>query len=280
MNFFSRWRRRPVAESGSVYVTESFGVRALHISSDTIQSAMRLSRPNDLELSYTRSMMAFLLFRPEPARVLMIGLGGGSLAKFVYHRMPGTVSEVVEVNPDVVSVARRFFHVPPPDDRLAIHVCEGSAFMARAGASYDAILVDGYDGDRLVTELSTPAFFRDCHCRLNPGGIAVVNLWGSDRHFTEFVRRIEAAFPAGTLLLPAEKPGNIAALAFRDGPAALDWSELEARGRALEARYGLEFPRFVRGFRRMNPCDGERLYLQTGAGDAAQPFLRVRNVEK
>ena len=71
-----------------MYVSERFGVRSLHIGSDTIQSAMRLARPNDLELAYTRSMMAFLLFTERPARVLMIGLGGGSLAKFIYHRMP------------------------------------------------------------------------------------------------------------------------------------------------------------------------------------------------
>src|SRR5262245_14571019 len=81
------WRRTTGGED-EVYITERFGVRSLHIGSDTIQSSMRLTRPIDLELSYTRSMMAFLLFRDPPARVLMIGLGGGSLAKFVYHRLP------------------------------------------------------------------------------------------------------------------------------------------------------------------------------------------------
>ena len=63
MNFFARWRlRKPARDADSVYVTETFGVRSLHIGSDTIQSSMRLARPNDLELAYTRSMMAFLLF--------------------------------------------------------------------------------------------------------------------------------------------------------------------------------------------------------------------------
>ena len=263
MKFFSRWRRRrPLAEAGSVYVTETLGVRSLHIASDTIQSSMRLARPNDLELAYTRSMMAFLLFQSAPRRVLMIGLGGGSLAKFVYHRMPETTSEVLEINPDVVDVARRFFQVPPPDDRFAIKVCDGAAFVAEGGPGYDAILVDGYDGDRLVAQLSTPAFFRDCRRRLEPGGVAVVNLWGSDRRFEEYVSRIEAAFPAGTLLLPAEKPGNVVALGFRDAPRPLAWQALEQRARDLEAHYGLEFGRFVGGLRRMNRCDATRLYAQ------------------
>src|SRR3990170_3428003 len=112
MNFLFNWRRRPLARTGSVYVTEKFGVRSLHIESETIQSSMRLARPNDLELAYTRSMMGFLLFGPAPRRVLLVGLGGGSLAKFIYHRLPGTASEVLEISPDVVAVAQRWFQVP------------------------------------------------------------------------------------------------------------------------------------------------------------------------
>lgn len=262
MSFFSRWRwGRSVADAGSVYVTEKFGVRSLHIASDTIQSSMRLARPNDLELAYTRSMMGFLLFHPAPRRVLLVGLGGGSLAKFIYHRMPETESEVLEINPDVVSIARRFFQVPASDGRFTIRVCDGAEFVAREGPGYDAILVDGYDGDSLVEALSSRAFFGACLRRLNAGGVLVVNLWGSDRKFNDYVQRIETAFPAGTLCLPAEKPGNIATFAFRDPPGNPRWDELEARARSLEERCGLEFGRFVKGLRKMNRCDDERLYI-------------------
>jgi spermidine synthase len=110
MNFLAKWRvRKPADDSETVYISERYGVRSLHIGSDTIQSSMRLARPNDLELSYTRSMMAFLLFGPPPQRVLMIGLGGGSLAKFVHDRLHSSTTQVIEVNPRVVSLtmARR-----------------------------------------------------------------------------------------------------------------------------------------------------------------------------
>ncbi|MBI3042820.1 MAG: spermidine synthase [Betaproteobacteria bacterium] len=265
MKLFSRWWGRPVADAGSVYVTEKFGVRSLHIGSDTIQSSMRLARPYDLELAYTRSMMAFLLFQPEPARVLLVGLGGGSLAKFIHRRMPGTVSEVVEINPDVVAIARRFFQVPAADERLVVRVCDGAQFVARAGPGYDAILVDGYDGDSLVEALSSRAFYEACRGRLNARGALVVNLWGSDRRFTETLACIETAFPAGTLCLPAEKPGNIIAFAFRDPPGNPRWDELEDRARELEGRYGLEFVKFVRGLRNMNRCDERCLYVSGAA---------------
>lgn len=266
MSFLSRWRRgRSLADAGSVYVTEKFGVRSLHISSDTIQSSMRIARPNDLELAYTRSMMGFLLFHPTPRRVLMVGLGGGSLAKFVYHRMPEAEIEVLEINPDVVSIARRFFQVPASGGRFTIRVCDAAEFVARKGPAFDAILVDGYDGDSLAESLSTRAFFADCRQRLQEGGVLVVNLWGSDRRFNEYVERIEKAFPAGTLCLPAEKPGNVAVFAFHDAPGDPLWSELETRADELEAHYRLEFKRFVTSLRRMNRCDEQRLYI--GAQD-------------
>ena len=264
MNFLFNWRRRPLARTGSVYVTEQSGVRSLHIASETIQSSMRIARPNDLELAYTRSMMGFLLFGPAPRRVLLVGLGGGSLAKFIYHRMPETASEVLEVNPDVVAVARRWFEVPAGDGRFTIRVCDGAAFVARAGPGYDAILVDGYDGNAQVEALSSREFYDACRQRLDARGVLVVNLWGSDRKFNDTVERIESAFPTGTLCLPAEKPGNVIAFAFRDPLGNPRWDELEARARELEARYRLEFGRFVRGLRKMNPCDGERLFVSEG----------------
>lgn len=262
MNILARWRlRKPAQGADSVYVTERFGVRSLHIGSDTIQSSMRLARPNDLELAYTRSMMAFLLFRPPPRRVLMVGLGGGSLAKFVYHRLPEAVTEVLEVNPQVVAVAHRLFELPAADARLVVRVCDAAEFMASPGVLFDAILVDGYDGESQVPELATVAFYAGCARRLEHGGVLIVNLWGSDRRFDDNLARIEAAFASGTLCLPAEKPGNVIVFGFRDPPAAIRWDELARGARELEARYGLEFGRFVGGLRRMNRCDAERLYI-------------------
>lgn len=261
MSFFSRWRwRKSVSDDESVYVTERYGVRSLHIGSDTIQSSMRLARPNDLELAYTRSMMAFLLFQSAPSRVLMVGLGGGSLAKFVYHQMPETANEVLEINPQVVAVARRMFELPACDARLSVRVCDAAEFIARDGPAYDTIMVDGYDGECQVEALSSRDFYTDCRRRLDAGGMLVVNLWGSDRAFGDYLQRIESCFQAGTLCLPAERPGNVIVLAFRDAPGDPNWEELDRRARILEARYGLEFRKFVRGLRKMNRWDEVRLY--------------------
>jgi spermidine synthase len=263
MGFLAKWLLgKSVNDPQSVYVTERFGVRSLHIGSDTIQSSMRLARPNDLELAYTRSMMAFLLFNERPERVLMIGMGGGSLAKFVYHRLPWAAIDVVEVDPRVVAIARQQFFVPPDDERLGVHIGDGAEWVARAGAAADIIVLDGYDGDSQVEELSTRAFYQTCLRRLAPRGILVANLWGSDRRFHEYLERIEGAFPAGTLCLPAEKPGNVIVFGFRDSPGNPNWDELEHKALELRERYGLEFPKFVQGLRKMNRWDEHRLYAE------------------
>jgi spermidine synthase len=261
MKFLAKWRvRKPADDSETVYVSERYGVRSLHIGSDTIQSSMRIARPNDLELSYTRSMMAFLLFVPSPADVLMIGLGGGSLAKFVYHRLDAAHTRVVEVNPQVLSIARQYFHVPPDGPRFEVIITDGAAYVGREEVKTDVLFVDGYEADAHVEELASRAFYGACRARLRHGGVMVVNLWGGDKLFNTLLQRIKDAFPGGTLCLPAERPGNVIVFGFERAPEPFRWSELSRRADTLQNGHGLEYPRFVESLRKMNRHDAEYLH--------------------
>jgi spermidine synthase len=264
MKFLAKWRvRKPAEDEQTPYVSERYGVRTLHIGSDTVQSAMRLTKPLDLELSYTRSMMAFLLFTPAAQDVLMIGLGGGSLAKFVYHRLPRSRVKAVEVSPQVIAIARHYFHVPENDSRFEILTADGAEYVTREDVTADVLVVDGYDADAHAEELASRDFYAACRARLKDGGILVVNLWGSDKSFTTLVQRIQAAFEGATLCLPAERPGNIIVFGFRSDPERLEWGEMESRARSLETELSLEFPRFVEALRKMNRHDERFLYTRT-----------------
>ena len=275
MKLFKNWRlRKPETDDGSVYISERFGVRTLHIGSDTVQSAMRLARPNDLELSYTRSMMAFLLFHSDPRTVLMIGLGGGSLAKFVHQRLPAVRTVAVEINSRVVTVARQYFGLPDEDERLNVIVGDGSAYLANGTAHVDVVMVDGYDAHSQVAEVATPAFYSDCFNALNKNGVLVVNLWGGDRSFRACVDSIAAAFNNRILCLPAGRPGNVVIMGMHDLPQRLEWAELRERGRQLEKSLALEFARFVDELRKMNAFDAKGLLLCKGA------FHNARNMEE
>src|SRR5258707_10783070 len=111
-----------LAARKAIEIVEEGGVRVLQIGGDAIQSAMRLDAPDRIELDYVQAMMAFLLFRPRPREVLMVGLGGGSMARFIHQRMPNVRVSVVEIDPGVVTVARRYFHFPEEDERLEIPI--------------------------------------------------------------------------------------------------------------------------------------------------------------
>ncbi len=262
MRLLRGWRgRRRTGADASVEISEQDGIRYLHLGSATIQSGMRLSEPDELVLAYTRSMMAFLLFVPEPQRVVSVGLGGGSLNKWIYRQFPQAEQVVLELNPRVIAVARQYFHVPLDDARLQVMQADGARWVGEHPDSADVILVDGYDGESHVGELATPEFYAAAAGSLRRDGVLVVNLWGSDRKFDEYVHRIEAAFAGHVACVPALQKGNIIVLAFKRLPARLRWEELRERARLLQARYGLEFLRFVEGMKRLNPHTDKRLLI-------------------
>ncbi|ARP96546.1 fused MFS/spermidine synthase [Bordetella genomosp. 13] len=146
--------------------------------SAAVQSSMSLLNPYALELDYTRLMMGFLLFDSAPRRMLMIGLGGGSLAKFCHRYLPGTSIDVVEIDPEVIAL-RDAFHVPPDDGRFRVIAADGRLYLQepRAGADLaDVLLVDAYDGRGMPPALCERAFFEDCRTAMSSEGILVVNL--------------------------------------------------------------------------------------------------------
>jgi spermidine synthase len=263
MGFFSRWKiHKAVCAGGdSVDVSEQDGVRSLHLGNDTVQSAMRLARPNDLELAYTRCMMSFLLFHPQPERVLMIGLGGGSLAKFIYHYLPQVHATAVEINPRVAAIASSHFFLPPEVERFHLVLGDGAEYVAACSDAPDVIMVDGFDSNCQVEELATQSFYDNCRALLADHGVLVVNLWGSDRSFDVYLQRIETAFDGLILCLHAERRGNIIVLGFKKSPGSPRWSDLKERAKELEERYGLEFLRFLDGFKEMNLHTEKRLLL-------------------
>jgi len=157
---FRKRRSKSVHSDTTVEVIEERGVRTLHLGTGAIQSSMRLSRPWDLELAYTRAMMAFLLFVPEPLDILMIGLGGGSLAKFIRKHRPDVRIRAVELNRQVVAAARDQFFLPPDDDCLQVRIEDGAAYVPAHRKSADVILLDGYDAGnhaRLLSRLPAGA---------------------------------------------------------------------------------------------------------------------------
>lgn len=247
-------------------VSEERGVRTLHVGGEAIQSSMRLSDPFALELDYTRCMMSFLLFHPRPARALKIGLGGGSLVKFFWRRLPRMKTRVVELDPRIVQVAREQFHLPADDARLAVEIGDGAE--ALAPECCDLLVVDAFADEHPPAELVGQAFFDAAWLALEAPGVLVLNLMNDDPKLDERIARLERAFGGAVLALPALTDPNVIVLALKDAPPSMPWHELARRAQALERRFGLPFPRYVPRLKRMNRFDAGALIIVPQGGGA------------
>jgi spermidine synthase len=257
MPLFSRQRK---GAQEPVQVSERQGVRFMHLGGPAVQSAMRIKEPWALELEYTRAMLGFLLFFPYARDIALIGLGGGSIAKFIHRNLPEVRLTALEINPDVVAAARAYFLLPADDERLEVQVGDGAAYVHANPSSQDVLLVDGYDAKRIVEALSSLDFYQACKAMLRPGGVAVFNLWGSDEYFPRYFERIAAAFGEHVLQLPSEKKGNIIVFAFRKPLPNVGFTVLERAAEKWQVALNLEFPDFVSRMRHWNPV-GERGFV-------------------
>lgn len=253
----------------SVEVSEAGGVRTLHLGGLAVQSAMRLARPGDLELAYTRAMMAFLLFVPAPRECLMIGLGGGSIARFVHERLPATRMTVVERYPKVVAAARAHFGLPDDDSRLSVVVADGADFVPARRAAWDVILLDAFEDGRSVKALATAAFYAACHAALRPGGVLAVNFIADEPRFGAYLARLEAAFGGRVLCLPAEDRVNLIVLALKGRGSRVAIAPLQRAARKLGRRYRLPLEQSLRDLVAHNPGSAAFLHLAR----ACQPPL-------
>nr|WP_315254994.1 fused MFS/spermidine synthase [uncultured Duganella sp.] len=190
-----------------------------------VQSEMRLSRPDQLVLGYVRAMMCFVLFQPRPEHIVMVGLGGGSLAKFCYRYLPQARITVLELDPQVIAL-REQFAIPPDNPRFRVIQADAVAYLPRLAGSADVLLVDGFDADGLPPPLGSASFYADCRRALRPGGVMVANIFSYDPHYHKMVRRLSQAFQgricwftgiAGNnrILFAVEAGGNTPALAMQ-----------------------------------------------------------------
>ncbi len=267
MGYFSRSTRH----GAQVQISEQDGVRLLHLGGPAVQSAMRLRNPYDLELEYTRAMMAFVLFHPEPRELALLGLGGGSIAKFIHRRLPDCRLTALEIDPEVVAAARAYFLLPENDARLRVEVDDGARYVQRLEQALDVLLVDAYDAHRIAEDLATTEFYGHCLRALRPGGVAVYNLWGSDRRFDTYRRRLLQVFDGRILELPAEQKANVVVFAFKPPLPEMDFIHLCHRAEAWQRDLGLEFPRFLERMRARNPGTGIGFNLSGAPGRLGNP---------
>jgi len=238
----------------SIETSDERGVRFLHFGSEWVQGAMRIARPWNLELEYTREMMLALALRMAPAwprTVLQVGLGAGSLSKFLYRHRPEAQQTIIEINARVVPVAVQMFKLPynnnADSDKINIEIADGIAWMKESAQSkkrrqkFDLIIVDGYDNNARFGGLGAEDFYRDCRANLSRSGVLVLNLFGRSRGYGRQMDNLYRAFEGRILPLPANDEGNAIAFAAVGEFIALDTMALTATCEQIKQETGINW---------------------------------------
>ncbi len=160
-----------------IRVEENNKARYLYFNR-TLQSSMNLDDPTSLRLRYSRFLSLGLTLRPDARKVLMIGLGGGSLSKKFRRVFPTMEIDVAEIDPEVIEVAKRYFHFQEGND-LRVHAQDGRLYLTRTPKRFDIIMLDAYHGDSIPFHLTTREFFQTMDQKLTTDGVTVINVIGS-----------------------------------------------------------------------------------------------------
>jgi spermidine synthase len=243
-------------DDGILEVVEENGIRSLHFGSSSRQSSISLNDPESLQLPYTRAMTCWLLFKETVDDALIIGLGGGSLARYLLHHFSECRLRAIENRASVVKIARSHFGLPL-DARLKVIVDDAGSYVRHHALSregqYDLILVDAFDSEGLAESIASVAFFDACKILLKPDGIVVINLWGTEaKVFGSCLHWLEQCFNGKLLLLPVRNRGNMIAVAFNQGVPKFDMKALKTRAIELEQQYQIEFPKLLKDITKHN----------------------------
>ena len=226
------------------FVIDNGERRYLYFNVRLMQSEMLLRTPNSLELRYTQKMMAFLLFHPRPKRIVLIGLGGGSLIKFCHQRLPGAHLTAVELDPQVIAW-REAFILPADGPRLAVTEDDGAEYLAAADKGIDVLLVDAFDKTGFAPSLANREFFEAAFAKLSGNGVLVINLAGEKDSYAGLIGEVMAVFDDQVIVISVPDDGNHVLYAFKERHFEPRWRWLHSFAKELRANHGLDFPAFA-----------------------------------
>jgi predicted membrane-bound spermidine synthase len=203
---------------------------------DYTESVSNLLDPDDLPLRYAQVMTIATVYPEAPRKILMLGLGGGSISTYLGRFMPEAAITTVEIDPGVITAAKTYFGLRETE-RMRYHAGDGRVFLNRNSELYDLILLDAYRGGYVPFHLLTREFYTLVKQRLTPGGAAAFNVHDGSKLYASTVKTLGEVFAA--LDLYPTGVGEVIAVA-RTSP--LDPQTLERRAAALQQRHGFRFP--------------------------------------
>ena len=241
-----------VEKTDKYRVLKEDGRLFVHVGNDehSYMTVMDLTDPHHLSAPYARTMLLPLAFIPSPTDLVLIGLGGGQQAKFIHRYLPELHTTALEVDPEMVMLARSHFDLPNDDARLRVVVADAADFIHNhRDKQCDMILSDACsESYEPVDALHTVEFYSACHQMLRPGGIMTVNVYNPIAAWANrFMSTVSAVFPCKKFIPVSQEQGVM--ILWKDSPN-LDWDAIERRAAVLDSRVDLGFRAFCESLKR------------------------------
>lgn len=239
-----RLEHEEVSAFSRIRVRSNGDVRALTFVRDSgeevVQTRLSLTAPHTLVAPYSRGMFASYLHRPNPRRILIVGLGGGAMVRFLTHHEPQVLIDAVEIDPAVVRLADRYFGVRSGGN-VRVHTADALTFVESTTDRYDLILMDAFlrpssdtDTTGVPTRLKTLAFLGHLKRALTPGGVVAFNINEHDSMADDIAAAATAFGAVAVYRCPPSD--NKVVVAVNGAMATAD--DLRGRISALDARFG------------------------------------------
>jgi len=163
---------------------------------DRNQTCMNTADPERLVFEYAKMSFAGLLLNPNPRRVLIAGLGGGSLPSALTTLFPEAQIDVIEIDQAVVNVAKEFFDFEVTD-QVSVIVNDARVYVKRAALlekKYDLVILDAFTGDYIPEHLLTLEFLQEVRSIMTPDGVLVANTFSTSRFYDHESETYQRAF--------------------------------------------------------------------------------------
>ncbi len=238
-----------------VEITDENNLRNLRFGTQERQSTMDLDNPQVLQLAYTQWMMTALLLHPAPRNFLLLGLGGGSIVRFLLHHHPDCRIDVVEKEQLVIELARGHFQLPHSNTLQILHQ-DAVHFLCnptKDKITYDIAFIDIFGPRSMAPPLYVADFHQAILDHLAPSGVMAINLWNGDKKlYRRALQAIRTASKDNVLQMQVKKRSNTILLAF---PRAIPKKRINAVKKQLhhyQQHYQLDFSLYLKRLRRSN----------------------------
>jgi spermidine synthase len=178
--------------------------------------------PNMMVLSFTKLLLAGLYLNPHPKKVLVIGLGIGTLPKAFAKLYSDVTVDTVEIDPIVFKLAKEYFNLKETD-QSHVFIEDGRMYVKRAikeGVQYDMVILDAFNGDYIPEHMLTKEFLEEVKQILTPAGVMATNTFSRSGLYPNESATYEAVF--GPFYNLKQDKGNRIIVAQKNGIPPLE----------------------------------------------------------